>query len=722
MGAYVRRFTANPGEETLLDIESVNILDLPPPASIQGVGTGTVSYVAEFEDGPFNTPRGVSSTSLQSAFGGFGYTYAGVQGNHPCARGRKADSATTFEYWNGNGHVHLAGKKFRALNVTRVDTSAGSVRFTRCASVLGSSAPTYAITSGTSISIKIDGAGSASVATWDSAAAVVTGTSSALATLTGGEFVTLGYDDAANFTVTFLSGDDSISEVVSRINAAAGFTFASNSSSEIRLTAVKHGTAGQVRVVAASSGTLTKLGLTAATTAGTGDVANAAAVTHAEIKAVVEADISGSRVDFLSDGTPRISSTTPGTGTIQVTAITATELGFAVNGTAVAATTGTVGTISAGTLVKTSTPTYFVTMESIAISASSAGPYDVKVRHATDDGSGATAAPGAITTIESVIEFDSFAVANVVACTALTEAQIDAAYQTAFDATVDVNGVSKVANITYSARQSNACRRMVRQNAIDASSQGCYGRICCMRPPVGTSKTVAMSTAVPGNKAYRSDRVVYNFPAVKVQVPAIARIGTSGGAGFTADGIVTVGSDGVAASIMSQLAPEENPGQATSFAGYVIGLEDSAAGLTMDDYKAFKAAGICAPNMDGGEFELQSGCVNVDPLTYPNLKNINRRRIADYIQDSLAQRAKAYSKKLQTLRRRIAVANEQTAWLQGLVNGERIEGFTVSTARNTNDTRARGLFYVKHSVRTLSDFASIVIESEVGESVTITER
>jgi len=227
---------------------------------------------------------------------------------------------------------------------------------------------------------------------------------------------------------------------------------------------------------------------------------------------------------------------------------------------------------------------------------------------------------------------------------------------------------------------------------------------------------------VPGCKAYRSDRVAYNYPAVKTLVPAIAAVGTAGGAGFTADGIVTVGSDGFMASVCSQLAPEENPGQQTDFLGAVVALEDEAAGLTMADYINFKAAGICAPRIDDGEVSFQSGVVNVDPLTYPNRKNVARRRMADYIQDSLANRAKAFSKKLQTERRRLAVTSEQVAWLEGLKKGERIESYAVDTTRNTATTMAKGLWYIKHSVRTISSFESIVVESEVGESVVIVER
>jgi hypothetical protein len=94
MTVYIRRFTEDPGLDVLLDIESVNIIDLEPPEAFAGVGTGTAILVGEFENGPFNTPTEVFGPSdLVSTFGEFGYAYDGVKGNNPCARSHKADGA-----------------------------------------------------------------------------------------------------------------------------------------------------------------------------------------------------------------------------------------------------------------------------------------------------------------------------------------------------------------------------------------------------------------------------------------------------------------------------------------------------------------------------------------------------------------------------------------------------------------------------------------------------
>src|SRR5262245_47819583 len=56
MGAgFIRRYGNNPGSDVITQIEGVVIIDQQPPASIQGVGTGTVCIVGEFADMTYAT-------------------------------------------------------------------------------------------------------------------------------------------------------------------------------------------------------------------------------------------------------------------------------------------------------------------------------------------------------------------------------------------------------------------------------------------------------------------------------------------------------------------------------------------------------------------------------------------------------------------------------------------------------------------------------------------
>lgn len=853
MSVFIRRFLSDPGNEVLLEIESVNILDLDPPASISGIGTGTVIHVGEYEDGPFATggqangqdqearmvePTG--ATDFVRQVGELGYRYGGVPGNNPCARSRKADGALIGEAWNGNAFVQLSGKRFRRLLCLRVDTSVGSVEFRREAFITGAAAFAYNLEPGQVLSLDI-GAGPVN-ATFTATAATVTSGAGTFPTLfVGGETLTLGYDSAPDFTVTFLAADQSKAQVIARINQYAGFTFASDAGGLlIALTAIRRGTGSQVRVVSGSAGVLTTLGLTAGATAGTGNVSDIDAVTFNEVRTVVQAAVVGSTVEQDSGGRLRVSKNyVADTDYIQVgTATTATALGFAVDqqGSAdgianyrstaqtfpTVATTGTLtlgvdsepnfnvtitlgdsqatvianinaaagftmatsvsgtimllrgranggnvrvvgapaailtdlgltiktvsvpaivtGSIPAGTVVRNATNTRsFVTMQTVTINAPSivgtvyspnAGPYSVKVRHALDDGTGLSATAGTIVVVDQSIDLGSFDCVNPQLITAaLTESQIDAQYSLSIDATLDPAQASREANIIYSARQSNTVRRKLRENVLNASSN-LFGRMACIRPPLGTTRSAALSkVAEPGVGAYRDQRVIYNYPGVRTFVPIIGRRGLNGGAGFTVDGLVDVGADGFMASILSQLAPEENPGQLTAFTSAVVSLESSpnAAGFTVDDYKLFRANGIAAPRMDDGVLVFQSGVTSVDPGTFPNLRNIARRRMADFIQDTMARRGKSFGKKLNSVARRQAITAEFRSFLDNLLSKnnpafQRIAGYTIDAVTgNTPETLALGIFRILVRVRTLSSLDAIVIESTVGESVTVSE-
>ena len=722
MSAYIRRFLSDPGNDVLLEIESVNILDLEPPTSITGVGAGTVCIVGEFENGPFNTPTEVTSAQdLKKTFGGFGYEYGGVVGNNPCARSRTADSAIVAEYWNGNGVVQLSGKKFKRLVITRVNTSVGSVTLSRCAFLTGIAAYTYNLEPAQTL--VIDSGGADLTSTFNATAAVVTGTGGAFGTITAGEYITLAYDAATAFNVVFLAADTTVAAVVARINLYAGFTFATVSTTEVRLTGRQRGTGGKVVITAGSTGALAKCGLTAATTNGTGNVVNIDAVTVAEVNTIVHAVSADVIVTTDSLGRIRMVNTaTPLVGTLEIKSGTATDFGFPMATEATAAT-GTAGTIPAGLRVRTSGGVEWVTMQDVVVTAASAGPYSVYVRPAADDGTGVAATTATVTTVYDAPDIGAYTCTNPTPLTiALTESQIDALYTTAIASTLDVNSVSKEVNMIFSARQSNSVRRNLKQNALDASSTGSYGRVAVIRPPMGTLKSVAQSTSVePGVGPYRDQRVIYCYPQARTQIPNIATRGTAGGAGFTADGIIDVGADGFMCSILSQLAPEENPGQETPYLGGVLALESSvnATGFTITDYTNFKGKGIAALRISNGQAFFQSGCTSVDPLVHGSLKNISRRRMADYIQDTLSIRLTAFGKKLNTSARRSAIGGEIIAYMDSL--GLRIDGYALNLNANTPTTLGLGIFRITLFVRTQSSLDSIVLETTIGESVVLTE-
>lgn len=726
MGAgFNRYFTADQPTSVLLAIEGVVVEDLPPQAPIAGVGTGVVCLLGEFEDGLFDYPYEVAgATDFQNTFGRFGYVYNGTLANNPCARKRYADFAVNPEAWNGNGAIAVSGKTYFSLVVVRVNTSVGAVQFTRLANLVGVAQVTYQLLTGESITFN-DGSGSHS-ATFTGVAATVTGASGVFTTTNTGDTVILGYD-GVTFTTTFLSTDTTVAAIVARINQYAGFAFATVASGQITLTGRQAGTGGSVSVVS-YTGTqgLAGLGLTAAVTPGTGNVANIAAVTPAELNARVSAANAEVIVEVLPNAQPRMVALTG--PTLVITAATATAFGFPV-GVTDAAAVGNPGSIPAGTLVQTSGGMLWVTMQTIPVTANNAGPYSVLIRPALDDGSGTSAAAGAVSKITTPIQLDAFSVVNLLPVSAaLTEGAIDSAYLAAMQATLAPDSIASSTNIIYSARQSNAVRAGLKANAITATQQGLTPRVCCVRPPLGTT-TVAVESATvsPGVGVTAHERVFYNYPGWSTTISDMAAVGITGGYGFTANGVIDVGSDGFLAALMSLLAPEQNPGQLTPYLGAVVGLESAIAGkLTMQDYINFKADGICAPRMDAqGNAFYQSGCTSVNPLLYPGLVTIARRRMGDFCQSSLSAIAQPFIKTLASTKQRNALISELRSFLLGLSgktnqNEQRIAGFTVRD-ESTPQEKAMGLQRVRTDVRTLSSLDSIVLMSTVGESVNVAE-
>lgn len=737
---FQRRYETDPGLAVLTAIEGVVVIDRDPPATITGVGSGTVTLVAEFEDGPFNTPLQLAGGGdFLKTFGGFGFTRNGVPSNDPCARARKPDAALVPEAWCGNGFVAAQGKKYAALICCRVDTSVGSVTFTREASLHGAPDVTWSVaTSGQHIDIDV-GAGAVSVAFTGVAATLQSSAGTYPSTFTGGESLQF-LIDGTTYTAFFQAADQTQAQVIARLNLAVGFAaFSDAGTGKTNITGLVPGTSGNVQILAGTASVLTATGFAVggSPTAGTGNVGNRLAITDAEADTIIHGTVGLTAVHFKRDANGNawlVNTGTPGTGTVKVASTSTTNpFGFPVGVTASAAS-GNAGTIPAGTEVRDAGGHRWVTMQTLAVTAASAGPYTVKVRPALDDGTGVSALAGAVNVVPNPIAVDAFAVVNLQPLTAaLTENQLDVAYLAALGTTKATSSVVKRTNIVVSARASNAIRNALRTNAVDASSNGCYGRLAIIRPPLGTTtRAMALSlNAQPGVGAYRHQRVVYAYPGVQCYVPQIASVGAAGGFGFTDSGLIDVGFDSWVASVCSQLPPEENPGQATDFLAGILAVETGnpdVQALTEGDYENFRAGGIAAPRVDEGVSFVQSGVTSVDPLVYPNLRNIARRRMADFIQDTLAIRLMSFDKKLATLLRRALIVAEIKSFMDGLVSAknpalQRIDGYSLDAkSGNTPDTLALGIFRIILKVRTLSSLDVIVLDTQIGESVVITEQ
>jgi hypothetical protein len=726
--AFVRQFTQDPTQEQLLEIEAINVVDIAPPAPGTGVGTGAMLVVGEYEDGPFAAGgdsaaydpnrRGPlearGSVDLEQKFGGFGFTRAGVPHNDPCAR------QASGELWNGSAFIKLRNMRMSRLFCARVDTSVGEVLLTPQVTLRATNRGPFSIAPGAWLSVDVNAAGAAAATSIAATAAVLTA-NAAPAAILAGDAIEITVDGGAPVTVSFDGVSSAIADVVLRINTVLGATIASDSGGFLRLTGQILGTLGAVSVTEVVAGSGTRLGYTAPTlplsAAGTGNVGDSTAITSAELAPLVAAIASlSARVD--TDGFLVLSATT----SIQVSASTAQALlGFPT--TLVDIGDNAAASIPAGLRVTDSTTTW-VTMQTVDVPAGSAVAVSVKVRPATDDGTAVGAGAGTVTTATDQPSGFDVTVTNPLALTvALTEPQKDTLYQAAWDATLGADveqNPSRDADYSICARRTDSTIRQGRQNALDATEQGLRNRKFIGRAALGLSPDQALTDVA----LYRSDRHFYTYPGVRVRIPEIATRGTAGGTGFTADGIITVGADNPLGTLCCRLNPEQNPAESgTGQIEYVLGLEDVGRQLNINDYKAFKAAGIAAPFRDPTtSWEFLSG---VTTSLTSGRTTMARRRMADFLQDSYKATLKPYQKKLNVARERNASADAIQSFMESLLpeNQEelqRIAAFLVDRdSGNTDERIALGIYVILTTVRTLSSLDAIVVRTEIGENAII---
>lgn len=297
----------------------------------------------------------------------------------------------------------------------------------------------------------------------------------------------------------------------------------------------------------------------------------------------------------------------------------------------------------------------------------------------------------------------------------LSLAAIDTRYETAIDVTLGLVSPNGDITVIWAARESDAIRDALQLNAETASQSG-RGRVAVIRPPFDEDKATAIGAAAPGVGAYRSDRVVYAYPSIVINVPV-------------AGGERTVGVDGFIASLINTLAPEENIGQETQLLSTIVrfatlSATPQGANFTISDYKDFKAVGIAAPIFDS---DIQKWVIQSDTTTDLAKLSLKRRRMADFIQDSRRKQVAFFSKKLATPDRLRQIRMGAEQFYDSLLSDtnpalQRIEAYLVDDkSGNTPTLNSKGIYVFIEKVRMLASLDDIVLQTEIGESVEITE-
>lgn len=663
MSGFIRRYGYAPGVETITQIEGVVIVDLPPPGAINGQSTGVAAIVGEFADMGYATA--VSSTGVVTTNPQPVEIFSG-QDLVDKVGGFDA-TLGQFGDAGGNGFAALRNKKFSRL-----------------------------------ICVPVNLASSAAGRAWRD---LPTNAGAALATpvvpLQGGRV------EAGR---RFISGSN-------RVHLAKRATFTA-------LGHYKNGTDGDSTLGAsavtqtfnsASGGFLTAY--------------NGGPVPKGHI--LVLGQIGGAGALGGNAGTYRVQTQAVSNTALVLEKLDGTAFTLATSATQPwrlhpqtdADTGGTNGVAAA--LADTAGYTL------------PARPLDASIAAAT------TCTPVAVPTAGTASSWDPLSgltlrshvttgfvyVATTQAVNAANDAAIDALYATAIDALLLDQQPAREVNIAWGARTSATIRTKWKAHELAASEVG-VGRIVCIAPNLQVvSTTAAIAEASPGVGAVRDERVIYCWPGARTSIPEAvsSSLGTADGL-VTTDGVLDDRGDGWMAAVLSNLPPERNPGQSGPPVDTVLapisGLQRGLSNLQVGDYTSMRASGIAGLRIDRVAGPIfQSG---VTTSLVAGRKNINRRRMADFIQDSVASRLVQFAKQPLTQSLKDDITTEIDTFLNLLKSpnnppAQRIADYVVDdVSGNTPALEAAGVYVVIGRVRTLATADFIVFQTEVGEGVTIT--
>ena len=341
-----------------------------------------------------------------------------------------------------------------------------------------------------------------------------------------------------------------------------------------------------------------------------------------------------------------------------------------------------------------------------------------------------TAGFAGITHPSGALTYDADLHAPNAACTA----DMRVRYQEAIDSLLNDDTPTNEVSLVTAARKDSSIQAYLRAHCLLASSRG-MSRDTCVSPKLETlSKSTVLGSSAPGvggvGGAVRNERVFYSWPGHRTFIPELVGISVACADGTTTDdGVIDVTSDTLLACLLSNLQPELNPGQAADpvprIMSPVIGYQRGCPTLDMSDYILFKQYGVCALRMDRVSGPIfQSGVTT--SLTVGET-TINRRRMADFIQDSLAARYNQMAKMIGRDSIKDALLAETDAFLGDLLSdnnpeAQRIESYSIDDkSPNSPALAAKGIWVIKSTVRMLATLDTLVVMSEVSpDAITVT--
>ena len=183
------------------------------------------------------------------------------------------------------------------------------------------------------------------------------------------------------------------------------------------------------------------------------------------------------------------------------------------------------------------------------------------------------------------------------------------------------------------------------------------------------------------------------------------------------------------ASIISNTSAHVDPA-AVSNGQFLYGVTAINQDITRAGYIQLLNAGVCAFEYDPDiGFKLKSGIVT--QIADISKVTILRRRMADYLTNSIGRFLKLYQNEPNTAENRRAVKSAILSFIEGqeqlgiLPKDSEVQGGTAKIvdidSLNTDQSLAEGRFVINYRQRIYSSMRFIVLIAEIGQSVVVTE-
>lgn len=318
-----------------------------------------------------------------------------------------------------------------------------------------------------------------------------------------------------------------------------------------------------------------------------------------------------------------------------------------------------------------------------------------------------TNATFAASSLVDVTVLSSAAEPSNAAFTALASGSDGSIADTDYEAAIALAEVERAGNFMFLDEYNANRRGYLKQHVANAPDK----MVILAGPEVQPVADVITDVA---NYRDTDGRIIYAYPWVKTSI--------DGGTEF-------VSPASFYASLLSQTAPNIDPAYSQN-SGFLAGVLELKYSLNRTNYINLAAAGVSAFEIDSDIGpKVKSGVVT--QIVNSSKIMVFRRRMADYLTESVARFLKNYQNAPNTVANRRAVKAAMLTFIEqqeqaGLLprDTEVQNGFAKVVdveVLNTNASIAAGFFKILWKQRIFSSMRFIVIEAEIGESVVVTE-